>query len=171
MEKSLKNLSVMSTDLFQECNVLFYPPAAMTELTEHCPIVTDFQKPCNDSGTLSNEKSYLVQACDAYHLPYTNCYISYKNMFCALCFTDTVNQLPIECNKDVGFSVDQFPKFSALINFDEKRKNDIKIPDENCGVGQVYDKLMVSRDVHNIVVLRNECIFLFVDGSIHPKKK
>jgi hypothetical protein len=73
-------------------------------------------------------------------------------VFCALCFIDSANQLPIECNKDVGFSTDKFPKFSALIDFDDDRENVVEVLDENCGVGHVYNKLLVSTAISICVV-------------------
>jgi hypothetical protein len=70
--------------------------------------------------------------------------MTYKNVFCALCFADSVNQLPIECNKDVSFSTDKLPMFSALMNFDEDRETVVAVHDGNCGVGQVFDRHTVS---------------------------
>jgi hypothetical protein len=147
LEKTLRDISELSTHQFPECNVLFYPPATVADIVKRCPTVSKLQRPCNDSGRLSMERSYLVQACNSYHLPYTDCYMTYKNVFCALCFTDSVNQLPIECNKDVGFSANQFPMFSALIDFDKEREIVVAVHDRNCGVGQVFDRHVVSRNL------------------------
>jgi hypothetical protein len=37
--------------------------------------------------------------------------------------------------------------FSALIDIDKNTDTVAKAPDENCGVGQLYDKFMVSTKV------------------------
>jgi hypothetical protein len=147
MTKTPEDLSNIASRPFPVCNVLFYPSSIVAELIKKCTAVSRNQIPCNSSGTLSNERSYLMQACDAYYLPYTDCYATYKNIFCKLCLQESVNEVPIQCSKNLGYSTNNFPMFSALIDFDKNTDTAAKAPDENCGVGQLHDKIMVSAKI------------------------
>lgn len=134
-------------DRLSPCNILFYPPNTIRELVTPCISTTGIT--CNQTGSLDGNSSYLIQACKDYYLPFITNYNTFKNIFCALCFSMNLLELPIENKKDSAYGGSKdFPLFSALINFNQKRSVDEFHNDVECGHGQIFHKELV-------------CIFVF----------
>lgn len=138
-------------DKLLPCNILFYPPNTIRELVTSCISTTDI--PCYQTGSLDGNASYLIQACNDYYLPFVTNYITFKNIYCALCNGLTLLDLPIESKEDKGYGgSEDFPVFSALINFNKERSVDEFHNDVECAHGQMFNK--------HLVCTFNQC-FLF----------
>lgn len=124
------------------CNILFYPPSTIKNLVTPCIFIKD--SPCNASGLLSREKAYLSRACEEYYLPFSTCYHIYKNVYCAFCHFHSLTDIPIECDGQQVIDIDNFPTFTALMDFNDHQEI-VETRDESCAFGHVYDKYMVGK--------------------------
>lgn len=149
-------------DKLSPCNILFYPPNTIRELVTPCISTTGV--PCNQTGSLDGNASYLIQACNDYYLPFITNHKTYKNIFCALCFAMPLLDLPIENKEDTGYGGSKdFPLFSALINFNKKRSVDEFHNDVECAPGQMYYK--------QLVCIFNSMSFIFTLYSRHIQNR
>ncbi|XP_062613408.1 uncharacterized protein LOC134275172 [Saccostrea cucullata] len=125
------------------CNVLFYPPRSLEDTIKPCVYVHDV--PENLSSLVDADRPYLIQACNKYYVPYTNCHHTFKNVFCALCYQESlfgaIKQMPIECKEDNTDRLDYFKTFSALLDFDKEREVPT-LENEICAWDQMYDNRM-----------------------------